>query len=96
MTIADLRGVRGRVRMIFEHSLDEEPGDRPVDVGRRSHGDQTRWSRGDPSQVDELGEVDRTIGLDRIPEADFVSVVETAVILDSEHLKGGVKPPGVA
>ena len=41
--------------------------------------------------VDELREVARTIGLDRIPESEFISVVVTAVILDSEHVNGGVE-----
>lgn len=46
--------------------------------------------------VDELREAVRTIGLDRISEAEFVSVVTTAVILDFEHVNGGVEALSVA
>ena len=52
--------------------------------------------RGWPPQVGKLRRPVRTIGLDRISESKFISVVGTAVILDSEHLNGGVETLRVA
>ena len=71
---------------------------RDLTLEARSFGGSATRHHGpsDRLQVDELRKVVRTIGLDRIPESEFISVVATPGILDCEHLNGGVEAPRVA
>ena len=70
-----------------------DPGDRSIngcDPSARARAPH-EWSHDD-----KLRETVRTVGLDRIFETEFVSFGATAVILDAEHVDGGVEAICVA